>query len=39
MLMIIREYKRFYISKVIFVTKVKNSFAVDVYTFKTKKEE
>lgn len=39
MLMIIREYKRFYISKVIFVTRVKNSFAVNVYTFKTKKEE
>ena len=39
MFMIIREYKRFYISKVIFVARVKNSFAIDVYTFKTKKEE
>ena len=39
MLMIIREYKRFYISKVIFVTERRGSFVVDVYTLKTKKEE
>ena len=39
MLMIIREYKRFYISKAVFVTMRRGSFVIDVYTFKTKKEE